>query len=97
MAKKINGNKPWQPPTRPEDRDEHHGLGGSYEVKDGKRVLVEGSRTVERPVFVCPVTFSRHLQEDVVVDDEGKPVLDDKTGALILKNKTGAAPAEGKE
>ena len=36
-------DKVWKPGDEP---DEHHGVGGTYLVdKDGKRVLVDGSRT----------------------------------------------------
>ena len=36
-------------PGKDADKDEHHGVGGTYEYRDGKRVLVEGSRTERLP------------------------------------------------
>ena len=42
MSRKAEHQEPWKPGGEP---DEHHGAGGTYIVKDGKRVLVDGSRT----------------------------------------------------
>lgn len=54
--------------------DEHHGVGGTYRVMDGKRVLVEGSRTDMSPrVKIDPVTGERSLmtQEEIAAADSG--------------------------
>jgi len=51
---KVNGEN-W----KPGDADDHAGAGGTYVIQDGKRVLVEGSRTVDKPVKTDPATGAR--------------------------------------
>ncbi len=69
----MNGKEHW----KPGDIDEHHGQGGSYQVVDGKRVLVEGSRTDMNPkVRIDPETGARTLIEDGA--DGALPATKDK-------------------
>ena len=59
----MNG-KEWKPGMV----DEHHGVGGSYTIVDGKRVPVEGSRTDMNPkVKVNPVTGERTLMTEAEI------------------------------
>jgi len=47
------------------DTDTNPDAGGTYIVQDGKRVLVEGSRTEVKPVAVDPATGQRsEITED---------------------------------
>lgn len=80
----MNGEKRiWKPGEQP---DEHHGLGGSYTVDgDGKRRLVDGSRTdFSAEVIVDPATGERTPAE-----------RDPETGELRAKaGKPAAQPKE---
>lgn len=73
----MNGEtKDWKPGGEP---DEHHGAGGTYVVKDGKRVLVEDSRTDLNPeVVIDPETGHRRLKKDGAVQLTARPDAKEK-------------------
>jgi hypothetical protein len=64
-SKRMNGKeKDWKPGVV----DEHHGVGGSYTIVDGKRVPVEGSRTDMNPrVKINPATGERTLMTEAEI------------------------------
>lgn len=77
------------------DRDEFHGQGGDYEVRDGKRVLVKGSRTESHKDGDAPRDKDGKRLDQPAADAKPEPALPDP-GPLPWAGKPAAKPTAEK-